>query len=193
METLRPKDDYRLVSVRDIFIEQQEASKVSFEKAVFTNVTVTESTLEGIELTDVLFDKCDLSNIYLNDSFLHRVEFRHCKLIGTDWTRSRLQHVRFEGCVGDYSAFRFASFKHAAFGDCSLLGAHFFHSVLQHTFFTSCRIDKANMTGTKLEGIDLSDCEFDGLLVDIEDLRGCIVSPQHVSSFAALLGLIVKP
>jgi uncharacterized protein YjbI with pentapeptide repeats len=190
--SLQPKDEFRLFSISDMVLEGQEAAKVSFEKAVFKNVTVTDSSLTGLELTDVVFDKCDLSNVCLTDSFFHRTEFRHCKLIGTDFTRSRFQNVRFVGCSGDYSAFRFCKFKQAAFENNSLISADYFHSALQKTWFTECRIDQANLSGVNLEGIDLSDCEFDGLKVEIEDLNGCIIAPHQASSFAGLLGLIMK-
>lgn len=48
------------------------------------------------------------------------------------------------------------------------------------------------LSGSKLNGIDLSDCEFDGLQVDIEDLNGRIISPHQASSFVGLLGLVIK-
>lgn len=190
--SLQPKDDFRLGSISDVTLEYQEAAKVSFEKVMFKNVTVTDSSLIGIELTDVIFDKCDLSNVCLTDSFFHRTEFRNCKLIGTDFTRSRFQNVRFVSCSGDYAAFRFCKFKQAAFEGSSLISADYFHSALHKTWFTACQINQANLSGVKLEGIDLSDCEFDGLTVEIEDLNGCIIAPQQASSFVGLLGLIIK-
>lgn len=192
VHSLRTKDEFRLKSVSDVFIDGQDAQKVSFDKCVFKNVTVTESALVGIELTDVVFERCDLSNVCLTDSFLHRTEFRNCKLIGTDFTRSRFQNVRFLGCVSDYASFRFTNFKQAAFESNSLIRADFFHSDLQKTMFTACHIDQAVLSGTKLEGIDLSDCEFDGLVVEIEDLKGCIISQRHAYTLVGLLGVIMK-
>ncbi len=53
-------------------------------------------------------------------------------------------------------------------------------------------MDQANLSGSKLEGIDLSDCEFDGLMVEIEDLKGCTISHSQASSFVGLLGLVIK-
>ncbi|TMV49668.1 hypothetical protein FE783_14335 [Paenibacillus mesophilus] len=66
------------------------------------------------------------------------------------------------------------------------------YSAFHKTSFSACHIDQANMSGAKLEGIDLSDCEFGGLIVEPEDLRGCIISARHASSFVGLLGLILK-
>jgi len=190
--SLQSKDDYRLGVVSDTVIDNQDAKRVSFEKTMFKNVTVMESSLIGVELTDVVFDKCDLSNVCLTDSFLHRVEFRNCKIIGTDLTRSRFKHVRFVNCMGEFALFRFAKLKHVVFDECVLTSADFSHSQLEKTFFSACRINQAAMTGCKLEGIDLSDCDFDDLIVEIEDLKGCIIAPRHATSFIGLLGVVIK-
>ncbi|GAA3406065.1 pentapeptide repeat-containing protein [Paenibacillus hodogayensis] len=192
VRSLRAKDDFSQGSVSDIVLDSQHAEKVSFEKFVFRHTTFTECSLTGLELTDVVFEKCDFSNVSLTDSFLHRTEFIQCKLIGTDFTRSRFQSVRFMACIGDYASFRFTHFKRAALENSSLIGADWSHSTLQKMFFTACHIDQAVFTGTKLEGIDLSDCRFDGLNVEIEDLNGCMISEQQASSFIGLLGLIIK-
>lgn len=192
LNRLRTKDEFRLGQASDCTIAGQDAQKISIDKCIFRNVTVTESSLVGIEMTDVVFEKCDLSNVCLTDAFLHRVEFRNCKLIGTDFTRSRFQNVRFLGCVGDYMLLRFAHFKQVAFENSSLRSSDFYYSTLHKTAFSACHIDQTVFSGCKLEGIDLSDCEYDGLIVEIEDLNGCIISQRHASSFVGLLGLITK-
>ncbi len=53
-------------------------------------------------------------------------------------------------------------------------------------------MDQAQLSGTKLDGIDLSDCEFDGLGVTLEDLKGCTISREQAYIFAKMFGLIVK-
>lgn len=190
--SLQTKDEFSLCSINDQFIDSQEASKVSFEKVLFRNVTITESSLSGIELTDVIFERCDLSNVNFSDAFVHRTEFRNCKLIGTDFTRGRFQNVLITDCIGDYATFRFANFKQIAFVDSSLIGADYYQSVVSKISFNRCNLDQAMLSGTKLNGIDLSDCEFSGLNVEIEDLYGCIISAQQAASFAGLLGLVIK-
>ncbi|TKH44719.1 bTB/POZ domain-containing protein KCTD9 [Paenibacillus terrae] len=192
MYSLRSKDEFNMGSVEDMTMDNVEATRVSFEKMIFKNVTIMESSLPESEWTDVIFDKCDLSNINFSGSFIHRVEFRNCKLLGTDFSRSRLQNVRFVDCLGDYSLFRFANLKQVGFEDCSLISADLYHMTLQKIFFTRCNMDQAMLSGSRLKGVDLSDCEFDGLQVDIEDLDGCIISPHQASSFVGLLGLVIK-
>jgi uncharacterized protein YjbI with pentapeptide repeats len=65
-------------------------------------------------------------------------------------------------------------------------------ATITHEVITACQVDRAIFSGCNLEGIDLSDCEFSGLIVEIEDLNGCIISQRHASSFVGLLGLIMK-
>lgn len=192
MHALMTKDEFSHGCIEDITIHSQEAARVSFEKIVFRNVTIAESSLPDAELTDVIFEKCDLSNVDFAGIFLHRTEFRNCKLMGTDFTKSRLQHVSFLSCLSDYALFRFANFKQVEFEDCSLVSADYYQSSLNKTSFIRCKIDQAILSGVKLKGIDLSDCDFDELMVEIDDLRGCIISAGQASTFAGLLGLVIK-
>ncbi len=85
-----------------------------------------------------------------------------------------------------------ANFKQIVFQECSLLSADFYESTLQKVYFDNCQLDRAQFTGVKLAGIDLSSCEFTSLGVSIEDLRGCIISRGQASVFVSLFGLILK-
>lgn len=190
--SLRTKDEISYCSISDTIIEQQDAHKVSFDQVIFKNVTITESSLPGIELMDVIFDHCDLSNVDFTDAIIHRTEFRNCKLIGTDFTGGRFQNVYVKDCLGDFATFRLADLKQVAFDNSSLKNSDYYQSKFQKVAFSRCNIDQAMLAGTKLSGMDLSDCEFSGLIVDIQDLEGCIISPQQAVSFVGLLGLVIK-
>lgn len=192
LNSLQSEDQYDYGLVSDQLMEYQDVRKVSFEKIIFKNVTITETSLTELELTDVIFDKCDLSNVNFSNSAIHRTEFRSCKLIGTDFTGSTLRNVRFSSCFGDYATFRFFNARQVAFEECSLICADFYQTTLQKVSFTGSKIDQAQLSGTKLHGIDLSDCDFERLGVEIQDLSGCIISPYQASSFAGLLGLVIR-
>ncbi|AIQ72779.1 MULTISPECIES: pentapeptide repeat-containing protein [Paenibacillus] len=190
--SLQTKDEFSCCGISDTVIDNQEANKVSFDRVIFKNVTITECSLTGIELMDVIFDRCDLSNVDFTNGIIHRTEFRNCKLIGTDFTRGRFQNVRVVDCIGDFATFRFANLKQVAFESSSLMSSDYYQSNFQKISFSECNMDQATLSGSKLNGIDLSDCEFSGLIVDIKDLEGCIISPQQAVSFVGLLGLVIK-
>lgn len=190
--SLQTKDEISCCTISDTVIDNQKADKVSFDQVIFKNVTIIESSLTGIELIDVIFDSCDLSNVDFSNAIIHRTEFRNCKLIGTDFTKGRFQNVRVVDCIGDFATFRMANLKQVAFENSSLISSDYYQSNFQKVSFGECNIDQATMSGSKLNGIDLSDCEFNGLIVDIQDLKGCIISAQQAVSFAGLLGLVIK-
>lgn len=48
------------------------------------------------------------------------------------------------------------------------------------------------MSGTSLSGIDLSDSNVEGIGIQLEDLRGTIVSPIQAVDFSKLLGLVIN-
>ena len=43
-----------------------------------------------------------------------------------------------------------------------------------------------------MKGIDMTTCTLDGLLVNLPDLRGMIVTPLQAAELAKLLGLVVR-
>jgi hypothetical protein len=48
------------------------------------------------------------------------------------------------------------------------------------------------MIGSKLMGVDLSDCTFDELSVELQDLDGCMISSHQASTFVGLMGMIIR-
>lgn len=189
---LQDKDEFRLCTIRDCEIVDQQADKVSFDQVVFQNVTFSECQLNHVELLDVVFDHCDLSNVHFSEAIIHRTVFRHCKMIGTDFTKARFQHMLMSDCLADYATFRLAQFKFCGFETNSLISADYYQTKLHKTTFTECNIDQAVFAESRLAGIDLSSCSFSGIIVDCEDLPDCIIAADQAASFANLLGLVIK-
>ncbi|MFD2875609.1 pentapeptide repeat-containing protein [Paenibacillus rhizoplanae] len=73
-----------------------------------------------------------------------------------------------------------------------MVSADYYQSTLKDLYFSECNLEQATLAGCKLKGVDLSECEFIGLLVDLQDLEGCIISAEQAASFAGLLGLVIK-
>ncbi|WP_342555918.1 pentapeptide repeat-containing protein [Paenibacillus sp. FSL R7-0652] len=189
---LESKTEYKDRLIENIALDLQEVSKVSFENVLFRHVTILESTLEHCEFTDVRFEHCDFSNVNLQDSFMHRTQWLNCKLVGTDFSGSRWQNVSVLQSICDYSSFRFAHLKQVEYAECSLAGADFAYLKLQKIALSLCKMDQVIFTGTAMKGMDLSDCDFDALLLTLEDLAGCAIAPHQAASFVGLMGLIIK-
>ncbi|SDS36293.1 Uncharacterized protein YjbI, contains pentapeptide repeats [Paenibacillaceae bacterium GAS479] len=190
-ERLHTRDILELGIVQDEIIEDLEAPKVIFDGMRFRNVTFTSVSLRELELTDVIFEKCDLSNVDFSGAVIHRAEFHSCKMIGIDLSDATLRNVLFEDCLLDYANLRASTAKHVVYVESSMNRSDFCMSKLAKTEFHRCKLHGAQL-GTELRGIDLSDCEFNGLAVKPEDLKGCIISREQAFIFASIFGLVLK-
>jgi len=189
---IQSRDMFEVGMIQDTVIEHQHANKVIFDKIVFKNVTFLESSLTGIELTDVIFENCDLSNIDFSNAIIHRTQFKECKMIGINLTDATLRNVLFEHCLADYATFRLSNSKAVVFAASSLLGSDFCFCTFNKVELHGVELDQAQFTATKLKGVDLSDSQFGSLGVDVDQIKGCIISREQAYVFAGLLGLIVN-
>jgi len=189
---VQSNDFFEMGTIQDCVIENQNANKVTFDKFSFKNVTFTETALTGVEFTDVIFERCDLSNIDFSDAIIHRTKFLECKMIGINLSGATLRNVLFDRCLGDYATFRFSNTKQVIVQDSSFYKTDFISSKLHKIDLSRTNIDQSQWSGTKLDGIDLSDCEFNGLGAAVEDLKGCIISREQAYVFATMFGLIVN-
>ena len=58
--------------------------------------------------------------------------------------------------------------------------------------FEVCPLMAAELFKTPLEGMDLTTCQIDGLIVDPPSLRGAVVTAEQACGLAKLLGLIIR-
>ncbi|NIK78884.1 uncharacterized protein YjbI with pentapeptide repeats [Paenibacillus castaneae] len=187
-------DEYEISDsiIKDCNIHNQSAYKPCFDRVFFQNVVFRGTSLRKAEFTDVRFENCDLSNIDLSEVILHRVAFVNCKLLGMDITGSTLRNVLFEQSYADYAVLRFSNVKAVAFVNSSLAKADMSNMTLSSFYLKETNIDQAQLSQTKLGGIDISSCEFNSLGVTLEDLRRCIISPAQAITMATIFGLVVN-
>ncbi|MDO7905648.1 pentapeptide repeat-containing protein [Paenibacillus sp. JX-17] len=177
--------------VADCTIEGHHVRKVLFQHMRFEQVTFT-GALQLAEFSDVVFFQCDLSNADFSEVMMHRCRFEQCRMVGLDLTASTLRNIGLEMCSADYVSLRFANLKQILFRQSSLTQADFYHTEWTKLSFEECNIDKAQMSGTRLAGIDLSSCQFYNLGVGLEELQGCIITAPQAILFSKIFGLVVK-
>jgi len=191
-KSIQSEDTFNRGIISNGLVENQTADHVSFNKVIFKNVIFNNVLFKYLDLVDVRFENCDLSNMDLSESVLHKVEMVNCKMVGTNMSESALRNVLFDNCNGSYALFRFLDCKQVNFNNSALCNADFYKAKLLKVGFNESNLQQTGMSGAKLKGIDLSSCKIDGLGVAVDDLSGCIVSPEQVISFSNLLGLIIK-
>ncbi len=186
------EDSFKGGYVSDCKIENQRADHVCFEGVIFKNVEFKVAVFNLVELTDVRFENCDLSNAKFNGAIIHRTEFINCKLMGLNLSDATLQNVYIEQCNGKFALMSYAHLKKVMFKECIFEGSNFQNSHFDKVQFRKCNFKLSQMSGTSLAGMDLSNSNVEGLGIQLEDLRGAIVSPMQAVDFSRLLGLLIK-
>jgi uncharacterized protein YjbI with pentapeptide repeats len=187
--------DYSSISTalfKDIYLENIEAKHVCFNETIFRNVKFTDVSLQNIELTDVRFENCDLSNVDFSGAIIHRAEFINCKLMGINLRDATLQNIYILQCNGKFALMSFTQMKRVIFEESIFENSNFQNSNFTKVQFKKCNFRLSQMSGTSLSGIDLSDSNVEGLGIQLEDLKGAIVSPMQAVDFSKLLGLVIN-
>ncbi|WP_404411602.1 pentapeptide repeat-containing protein [Companilactobacillus paralimentarius] len=64
---------------------------------------------------------------------------------------------------------------------------------LKKTIFDNCELNKMNLLGTELKGIDFSSCRFESIDIDEFSAKGLKVNSDQANFFARyFLGLVIK-
>lgn len=170
---------------------EEDLSLHSFHECRFEKLAFL-SDGQGCEFADVIFDHCDFSNVDMNEMVARRVEFRNCRLTGTDLTRSTLEDVLFDNCECSYANFSKTKFKRCAFVNTRFLEAGFLECSFLQMETDACDFTGAEFYAAAMKGFDFSTSRIDGILVNERDLRGIIVNEEQAVACAKLLGICVK-
>ena len=162
-----------------------------FYECTFRNVRFTKD-MKNCLFADAVFDHCDFSNINMNNTVFRRVQLRTCRLMGTELTAAVMQDTVMEGCQGSYLNLNGSKMKRVTLKDMILEQAGM--SMVEHSDVSieNCNFTKSEWIDTKMNGLDLSDSQVDGIMVDPENLRGLTVNEEQAVAFAELLGLNVR-
>ena len=123
---------------------------------------------------------------------MERVQFCNCKLVGIDMTEASMRNVALNSCNASYAALRNIKCAKSAFHNTSFSEADIYAATFADVKFISCNLDRVQLTGTKLAGIDLSTCQFYQLALTLNDLRGCIIAPAQALTLATIFGVVIK-
>ncbi|GAB4071860.1 pentapeptide repeat-containing protein [Barrientosiimonas marina] len=165
------------------------AEHVRFEQIYFKNVTFRDTALPFSEWLDVSFENCDLSAVNLQGARLNRVTFHHCKLAGADFDRAIMQDVTWIDCQAPYLICNETKLRDVLFERCLVKGANFIDASQENLQLGDADIEDVQFSGTSLQAVDLSHCQFTHIHVGEEELRGAVIAPEQASGFIELFGI----
>lgn len=172
--------------------ERLELKSLSLKKSVFRNVAFIEASVKKLDAGSVRFDHCDFSNAALSGAVVHRCEFVNCKMLGANFTEAVFRNVLFRDCKCDYAFFSFASFKHAGFENCSLAQSDFQRAQASKFLFCKCDLTAGQFSGFSFRGMDISDCEIEGVIAGPDELRGATIASHQAVQLAGIFGMNVR-
>ncbi len=165
-----------------------------FANCTFRNCRLGESRWEGARLEDCAFDGCDLTGLLPAGLALRGVAFRHCKMMGVDFTNvGAFPDFTFADCNLSYCSFVSLRARKIPFVRCVLVEASFVEADL-----TEARFEECQLAGAKFERCDLRKASFAGshdLLLDpaANQLRGASIPTAAALLLARSFGLKVIP
>jgi uncharacterized protein YjbI with pentapeptide repeats len=177
---------------REDFAEQA-AEHVSFDQALFEQVSMRKTHLKKVQVLDSRLVVCDLANAEWAEATLCRVELIGCHLTGFQCSEALIQDVLFKECSGSFAQFALATFKAVRFEHCDLSEVNFMEASFSGVSIVECDLHNADFSGTRLVGVDLRGCRIDGVRVGPDELKGAVIDPQQALAFVRGMGVIVAP
>lgn len=199
---IEEKGDLKSVLTFEDIIENTHFSKgvtdmvnrpyLTIRNCIFDHEIFLDCFLNSAQISDVRFSNCDLSNVVFSGSALHRVEFISCKLLGTNFSECTLNHVYMHDCNGGYINLAMSKLTQVKLSECDFQHGSFNDIRLQNVRFDTCRLVEADFSHTSLKGIDLRTSNIERWSLNIQDIRGAIVSSSQLMDLFPLLGVTVR-
>lgn len=128
----------------------------TFENCKFLNCDLSYADLADLLFVDCLFGDCNLSLANVNNTGLQNITFKHCKLSGVNFSKSRdfLFEIHFENCILDNAVFFRKKNKKANFTDCSMVETDFTEADLTDARFNNCNLNRAFFNRSILKNAD---------------------------------------
>jgi fluoroquinolone resistance protein len=166
----------------------KEVKNKEFEHCTFKDCDLSDSLFLNNRFTECIFTGCNLSMTKLAGSSLRDVSFKHCKLLGVNFSECEdfLFSVHFENCILDY----------ASFVRKKMTKTKFIHTSLKQVAFSG-----SNLSQAVFDHSDLADAVFNGTDLKEADFRTAnnyVIDPELNSikkakfSLHGVVGLLVK-
>ena len=165
--------------------------EIEFEKCVFKNCKIV-GNLERASFHDIIFENCDFSNCIFKEGSFIRVEIKNCKMVGCDFSDSRIYHFTCNESNFEYANFSNTNFEGVLFENCDLSSVAFSECKFKNVYFEKSKLIYTQFFGTKLNNVDVTSCEMYGIVTKMEDIKGFIVNNFQAIELSKLMGIVIK-
>lgn len=181
--------------LRDITYHNEALLKPSCTGLEFNRITFVKCKLSGCDFTgcsfyNCMFESCDLSNCNFSRAYFKDCTLKNCKADGGKYHETVFKKLVLSDCALRYANFAESRWEQSRAVRCSFADACLSHVLLIKTAFSESGFTGADFFRTPLKGVDLSDCQIDGITVSesLQELRGVKINTVQAVDFARLLG-----
>ena len=164
-----------------------EIKRCKFDGIIFDEVNIKFGTLEDVE-----FINCDLSNLTFIDTHIFRVHFKNCKLFGTNFIDTTLDNVIIEDSMCSMSNFTGVKIHNSKISDSNFKSSNIENSELKNIIIDRVNFNDSSFIKTPLKDIDLSNSNIEEINIDLNCIKGAIISLEQTMDLIGLLGVKVK-
>lgn len=164
-----------------------EIKRCKFDGIIFDEVNIKFGTLEDVE-----FINCDLSNLTLIDTHIFRVSFKNCKLFGTNFIDTTLDNIVIEDCMCSMINFTGVKIHNSKICDSNFKSSNIETSELKNIIIDRVNFSNSSFIKTPLKDIDLSNSNIEEINIDLNCIKGSIISLEQTMDLIGLLGVKVK-
>lgn len=165
---------------------------IPVQTCLFRKCDFSLSQLHKASFRHVVFEHCDFSNVMWTECRFERVEFRLCKLMGSVFSAALWRHVLFEEISGEYCSFSGGDFDRTQFKQCSVTNSSLSDCKWKQVQFDKTDFSSCEFLHTSLKGVDLRDCQLNGIRLAGPELRGAMVTSLQAVELSRFLGLEIN-
>ena len=116
--------------------------------------------------------------------------FIECKMVGTNINYSLLKNIEFDNCKMDFIIISESKITNVTFNKCSIIEGSFYQNNLSKKsyYFIDNDMRKINIYDS-LKGISLVKNNINGINIDLNNIKGSIISREQSVILCGLLGV----
>ena len=172
-------------------ISLRDPLRVEFDHILFYKCRFIGCDFSGSYFYDTQFNNCDLSNCRFQSCYFKNTQFSGCKGEGTDFSQSTFRYSGIEEGSCHYANFSETLWDRCTIQNCDLSEAYLAEVKFKKMKFAQVDFTKVDFFKTSLDGMDLSDCSIQGIMVSdsLRELRGLKISPLQAMDLVRFLGV----
>ena len=164
--------------------------RLEFEGCRFLHCAFSPGQIKWLSFVDCAFEKCEFSGARMAGVTLRRCLWRDCRGVGLDLSGA-LHHMALPGLPVQLHRFGPGAAEGCMHRAKRPVAAALLETEVKALALREVSLRGAEIGGTPLAGVDLRSCDIQGIKVDVENLRGAVVTPVQACELARLMGLVI--